>query len=375
MTGTHLRRQRTPSAAAPAYAVSHPRDAAETQAHRAADVVAGGGSVRGWSFERVPAHAVHRDGPEEDKKPKEGSAGDVVKALAATPVGKQVIEKVKDTPEVKAVLGALETPGGKVAAVGVGAAALTGLALAKEPLPAPIPAIPVGTIGGYDASATLTIQGPVNAPTFVGISFSFSGSKPAAAPAKDAVAADTARLRADAERFRDSKDKAAEDQWVMDYVVAQQALRLKPYLLPLRTGETPKPAEAPVPEPAADKKKDEQPVQRDADPAAAGPEHDPATPAAAARLDRVVAGGGRRLDPETRRTMEARFGHDFGAVRVHDDAAASAAAGSLAARALTVGGEHIVFAAGRHQPRTAQGRRLLAHELAHVVQQRLPGGR
>ncbi len=368
MTGTRLRRQRPPSAAAPAYAVSHPRDAAETQAHRAADVVAGGGSVRGWSFERVPAHAVHRDGPEEEKKPKEGSAGDVVKALAATPVGKQVIEKVKDTKEVKAVLGALETPGGKVAAVGVGAAALTGLALAKEPLPAPIPAIPIGTIGGYDASATLTIQGPVNAPTFVGISFSFSGSKPAAAPTKQQPAPSLVPLR-------NAKDKAAEDQWVMDYVVAQQALRLKPYLLPLRTGETPKPAEAPVAEPAADKKKDEQPVQRDADPATAGPGHDPATPAAAARLDRVVAGGGRRLDPETRRTMEARFGHDFGAVRVHDDAAASAAAGSLAARALTVGGEHIVFGAGRHQPRTAQGRRLLAHELAHVVQQRPAGGR
>ncbi len=370
MTGTHVRRQRTPRAAAPAYAVSHPRDAAETQAHRAADVVAGGGSVRGWSFERVPAHAVHRDGPEEEKKPKEGSAGDVVKALAATPVGKQVIEKVKDTKEVKAVLGALDTPGGKVAAVGVGAAALTGLALAKEPLPAPIPAIPVGTIGGYDASATLTIQGPVNAPTFVGISFSFSGSKPAAAPAKQTPAPSLVPLRS-------AKDKAAEDQWVMDYVVAQQALRLKPYLLPLRTGDTPKPAEAPVAEPAADKKKDEEPVQRDADPASASHDHtDPGSGAAAgAALDRVVSSGGRRLDPDTRRTMEARFGHDFGAVRVHDDAAASAAAGSLAARALTVGGEHIVFGAGRHQPRTAQGRRLLAHELAHVVQQRPSGGR
>ena len=368
MTGTRVHQQRTPGAAGPTYAVSRPHDPAETQAHRAADVVAGGGSVRGWSFERVPAHAVHRDGPEEEKKPKEGSAGDVVKALAATPVGKQVIEKVKETKEVKTVLKALETPGGKVAAVGVGAAALTGLGLAKQPLPAPIPAIPVGTIGGYDASATLTIQGPVNAPTFVGISFTFSGSKPAAAPAKQQPAPSLVPLRS-------AKDKAAEDQWVLDYVVAQQALRLQPYLLPLRSGDTPKPADAPVAEPAAEKKKDEEPVQRDADPAAAAHEHAADAPAGAASLDRVVATGGRRLDPETRRTMEARFGHDFGAVRVHDDAAAGAVAGSLAARALTVGGEHIVFGAGRHQPRTAQGRRLLAHELAHVVQQRPSGGR
>ena len=168
----------------------------------------------------------------------------------------------------------------------------------------------------------------------------------------------------------------------MDYVVAQQALRLKPYLLPLRTGDTPKPADAPVAEPAADPKKDDEPVQRDADPtadptaalgSARGHAHD--TTAGAAALDRVIAGGGRRLDPQTRQAMEARFGRDFGSVRVHDDPAAANAADALSARALTVRGEHIVFAAGRHQPRTAQGRRLLAHELAHVVQQRPAGGR
>ena len=243
MTHTRLPRR---ASTTPSYAVSHPRDPAETQAARAADAVTRGESVRGWSFEQVPARALHRDGPTEDKPPKKGTAGDVVKALAETPVGKQVIEKVKERKDVKAVLDAVDTPGGKLAAVGVGAAALTGLGLAKQPLPAPIPAIPVGTVLGYDASATITITGPVNAPTYVGFTLSFSGSKPAKAKEKPTPV--LAPLRS-------AQDKAAEEQWVRDYVVAQQAQRF-PYLFPLRTGDAPKPADAPVVEPAAEEKKE-----------------------------------------------------------------------------------------------------------------------
>lgn len=72
--------------------------------------------------------------------------------------------------------------------------------------------------------------------------------------------------------------------------------------------------------------------------------------------------------------MERRFGHDFGAVRVHTDSRASAAARALGARAFAVG-PHLAFAAGRYAPQAAEGARLLAHELAHVVQGRqAPGG-
>jgi Domain of unknown function (DUF4157) len=66
--------------------------------------------------------------------------------------------------------------------------------------------------------------------------------------------------------------------------------------------------------------------------------------------------------------MEGFFGHDFSAVRVHADAAAAASARSLWAHAYTFG-DDVVFGAGRYAPGTASGRRLLAHELAHVVQQ------
>jgi len=66
--------------------------------------------------------------------------------------------------------------------------------------------------------------------------------------------------------------------------------------------------------------------------------------------------------------MEARFGHDFSQVRVHNDQASAAAADNLGAAAYTTGSD-IVFSAGSYQPDTATGRGLLAHELAHVVQQ------
>ncbi len=83
---------------------------------------------------------------------------------------------------------------------------------------------------------------------------------------------------------------------------------------------------------------------------------------------------GRPLDASARAYMEPRFGHDFGRVRVHDGAAAESATRAVAARAFTVG-NRIVFGAGQYVPGSDAGRRLLAHELAHVVQQRAAPGR
>jgi len=78
---------------------------------------------------------------------------------------------------------------------------------------------------------------------------------------------------------------------------------------------------------------------------------------------------GQALDMGTRAAMEARFGHDFSQVRVHTDGTAAAAAKELQSLAFTHG-QDIVFAAGQYSPRTPVGMRLLAHELAHTVQQR-----
>ncbi len=80
------------------------------------------------------------------------------------------------------------------------------------------------------------------------------------------------------------------------------------------------------------------------------------------------AGAGQPLGAATRREMEQRFGHEFGDVRVHTDAQAAQAAAAVSARAYTVGND-VVFGEGRFAPETSAGRQLLAHELAHVVQQ------
>ena len=92
---------------------------------------------------------------------------------------------------------------------------------------------------------------------------------------------------------------------------------------------------------------------------------DGATPGA---VGETLRSPGRPLDAGTRAAMERGFGHDFGRVRVHTDGRAAAAAESVAARAFTVG-SNVVFGAGEYRPGTPGGGRLLAHELAHVVQQ------
>ncbi len=79
-------------------------------------------------------------------------------------------------------------------------------------------------------------------------------------------------------------------------------------------------------------------------------------------------GGGRPLAPGLRREMEGAFGAGFGGVRVHDDARADGLSRSIGALAFTSGPD-IYFRGGAHAPGSPGGRRLIAHELAHVVQQ------
>ena len=82
----------------------------------------------------------------------------------------------------------------------------------------------------------------------------------------------------------------------------------------------------------------------------------------------LEAGGGRPLDPGTRAFFEPRFGADFSHVRVHTNGRAVAAARSVSARAFTVGRD-VVFGQNQYAPTVETGRRLLAHELTHVLQQ------
>jgi Domain of unknown function (DUF4157) len=82
----------------------------------------------------------------------------------------------------------------------------------------------------------------------------------------------------------------------------------------------------------------------------------------------VLSAPGRPLDPRTRGAMEMQFGYDFSHVRVHADARAAESARAVDALAYTVGRD-VVFGRDGFRPDTGTGRRLLAHELTHVVQQ------
>jgi len=81
-------------------------------------------------------------------------------------------------------------------------------------------------------------------------------------------------------------------------------------------------------------------------------------------------GPGLPLDASNRALMEARFGTNFGHVRVHTDAQAAESARMMNAKAFTLG-QDIVFGTGQYALETITGKRLLAHELTHVIQQRV----
>lgn len=89
---------------------------------------------------------------------------------------------------------------------------------------------------------------------------------------------------------------------------------------------------------------------------------------APASVDHVLSDSGTPLEPALQQDMGQRFGHDFSRVRVHSGRAAEQSALEVNANAFTVG-HNLVFGAGQFAPGTHEGRRLIAHELTHVVQQ------
>jgi len=82
-----------------------------------------------------------------------------------------------------------------------------------------------------------------------------------------------------------------------------------------------------------------------------------------------LKGGGQPLDTATRNFFEPRFGHDFSSVRVHQSGQAADVSRSINARAFALG-NNVVFGSGQYQSQSSEGKRLLGHELTHVVQQR-----
>ena len=91
-------------------------------------------------------------------------------------------------------------------------------------------------------------------------------------------------------------------------------------------------------------------------------------PQAESQISNLQSSGGEPLAEPVRAYFEPRFGQDFSQVRVHQGSQAAASARAVNARAYTTG-RNIAFGAGEYAPETTEGKRLLAHELTHVVQQ------
>lgn len=81
-----------------------------------------------------------------------------------------------------------------------------------------------------------------------------------------------------------------------------------------------------------------------------------------------LKGGGQPLPASTRSFFEPRFGHNFSSVRIHTGGIASEAAATVSAKAFTLGND-IVFGSNQYAPGSVEGKRLMAHELTHVIQQ------
>ncbi len=99
-------------------------------------------------------------------------------------------------------------------------------------------------------------------------------------------------------------------------------------------------------------------------PASAGSRHNEAPQI----VHDVLRSSGQPLDAGARDVMESRFGHDFSRVRVHTDTQADRSARAVSAEAFTVS-DHIVFRSGNYAPASTAGKKLLAHELTHTLQQ------
>ena len=382
-------------------------DVFEREADRVADAVSSGVRLPAWSLAKVGSARVQRQEAPPGSQPnnyKEGGQK-LAEAFLKTSVGEQLKKAALDDPLVKGAEDFVATLPGKIIAGAAATGVVAALAATHNALPMQIPEIPLDGIRP-GLAVKITYEGPVDHPTKAMITFSYTpkgDNKKKKQTDSERYKAETARMAADQEQFRagmkykpgspQDLEQKQEQKMMDDYMrhkfgtlpgfgdkplvpaatsvpgqgagpqlqmptlenpfqpkihsLLDKKLELKPL-----TSSTPKPGE---------EKKEEVPVQRKAEPGAAVLE-------SPARTNAVLKSSGRPLDAVTRATMESRIGFDFAKVRIHTGPRADDSARAMGARAYTVGNS-VVFAAGKFAPGTTEGRKLIAHELAHTVQQ------
>lgn len=375
----------------PKLSINAPGDKYEQEADRVADAVVGGGSAIVSS--RASTAVQRKDDPPKEKTQEENyqdAAKKAGEAFLATPSGKEIAKKADELGDAF-----ISTLPGKIITGAAIAGAVATFAATHRAFPIGIPEIPLDRIKP-GLKMKITYEGPVDQPTKVmaGFSFKFAGGK---AGKKKPAKTETEKYRAKAVRMageapKTDDDKASEKR-MMDAYIGSKILsprQLTPRTEPLSFGAAGRdfgikpegPAaggrrglgpyspdfklagEAPAGTPAVQeeaKKEEEETVQRK-------PAGGHAVASAPSIVNEVLQESGQPLDPATRAFMEERFGHDFGAVRIHRDPLAARSARAVSALAYTVGRD-IVFAEGQFAPHSLEGQRLLAHELTHTVQQ------
>ncbi len=416
--------------------VNKPGDMFEQEADRVADAVISGSRVPSWSFARVGMGAVQRDpadgsGPQQQQQQPQPNnyaeaAQKVLEAAMQTDAGKKVIEKVEKDPLVKDAKDFVTSTPGMIVAGTAAAGVVAGLTAAHKPLPMQLPAVPVDKVipAFKGVKAQVSVQGPLDRPTQITIGFSgtFGGGGTEKKKKDDTsgqIAKETQALRASMDMFKPKGQAGAEDVGELlrlgkgaatpGFSIEDFGARRFPAPLAGTQGAPLAPAQqradAPLTSPADKdpqaKKEDEVPVQRKEDNNApllqrecscGGSDgkcdtckgkreegmqrkgSEPVSASSPSSVENVLQTSSSPLDRETRSFFESRFGVDFSKVRIHTGAHAAGSAADVAAKAYTVGNS-VVFGSGQYAPHSAAGRRLLAHELTHVVQQGAAGVR
>ncbi len=382
------------SAASP-LRVNRPGDAHEVEAERVAERVASGERIASWSLKTVGTGAVQRDpdraaGAQPATPTKQPSASDIAgkaaEALLATKEGQAAVAAIKKDPVVKSTSDFFATPAGIVIAGTAASAVVTGLALEHKPLPLQLPKIPLDFVHP-GLSMRLSYQGPVDRPSAASLTLSFTpkaskerDKKPDQSAATGAATSASIRdeinqLRAQQEMFGGKGDAAARPGPLAETppkTADPAAAKTQPPKAAQKDAAASAPDAAHQSAPkAADtaakkEKHEEHVIQRKAE----GLDETWAKtqPALTSGVGDALHDPGRPLDVRTRVYMESRFGVDFRNVRIHTGDHAAQSARQINARAYTVGSD-VVFSSGTYAPDNASGRKLLAHELTHVVQQ------
>lgn len=301
--------------------------------------------------QRQPADDKPKSNGEETKEALKKTG----EAFLETAPGKAIVKKGE---EVVTSLPGMVIAG--TAAVG----AVTALIATNKALPIQAPAIPLDKLHP-GLSMSITVEGPLRAPTKAMISFSGKfgfpkrfGHKKSAKTESEKLREENIRMRREQFEFRESlktpEEKARDQDFLNSFILQGMKNPSNPLFIPgLKFQED---------VPVIEKKKEKETVQRKETKNSMGDSAD------TSMVREVVQSAGQTLDSATRGFMEQRFGYDFSQVRIHADNRAAASAQSLNARAYTLG-QDIVFGTRQYSPGTQSGQKLLAHELTHVMQQ------